>query len=138
MFVRQRYLDYRALIGDPSDDLPGVPGVGPVTAVAMLVHAPLDSYFDKAGAVRTALGRKSERIERAFMDGSARKTVERNRTLMDLRLPAPSWSALDKLTTRGRWDRAVFEAWFTEQKFSGVDGPGLFMSLDALARKVAG
>jgi DNA polymerase-1 len=135
MFVRQRYLDYRALIGDPSDDLQGVPGVGPVTAVAMLVHAPLDIYFDKAGAIRTALGRKSERIERAFMDGSARETVERNRTLMDLRLPAPSWAVLDELTTRGTWDRAEFEAWFGEQRFSGVDGPALFASLEELSRK---
>jgi 5'-3' exonuclease len=133
MFERARYLDYRALIGDPSDDLPGVAGVGPVTAVAMLVHAALDTYFDKPAAVRVALGRKSERVERAFMDGSARETVERNRTLMDLRLPAPSWSQLDELTTRGAWDRPAFEAWFQDQKFSAVDRPALFARLESLA-----
>jgi DNA polymerase-1 len=43
--VRERYgiepdqfVDYRALVGDPSDNLPGVPGVGPRTAVRLLAE----------------------------------------------------------------------------------------------------
>ena len=137
MFKRERYLDYRALIGDPSDDLPGVPGIGPVTAVAMLAQAPLDSYFGAPTAVRAAVGRKNERVERAFDDGSARETVDRNRTLMSLRLPAPSWDHLDELTSTGDWDRPRFEAWFEEQRFSGVDGPALFTRLESLAKSAA-
>jgi DNA polymerase-1 len=133
VFHRSQYLDYRALVGDPSDDLPGVPGIGPLTAAAMLAHADLDAYFDDPAQVRVALDRKSDRIERAFADGSAREIIERNRTLMDLRLPAPSWERLDELTTPGAWDRGAFEAWYQQQRFNGVDGPALFARLESLA-----
>ena len=53
---------------------------------------------------------------------------------MSLRSGAPSWDHLDELTSTGAWDRAKFEAWFEEQRFSGVDGPALFTRLDALAK----
>jgi len=33
-----QFIDYRALVGDPSDNLPGVPGVGPRTAVRLLAE----------------------------------------------------------------------------------------------------
>jgi 5'-3' exonuclease len=139
LFPRERFLDYRALIGDTSDDLPGVPGVGPLSAAKLLAAAPLDSYFApdthpvRAPGVRTALERKSDAIERAFADGSAREIVERNRALMDLRRPSPCWDELDKLTARGRWDRDRFGAWFSEQRFAGVDEKQLTARMEELA-----
>ncbi|MDP9238221.1 MAG: hypothetical protein M3P30_12645 [Chloroflexota bacterium] len=138
-FPRERFLDYRALIGDPSDNLPGVPGVGPLSAAKLLAAAPLDDYigepaaFRAVNAVRAALGRKSDAVERAFVDGSAAAVIERNRTLMDLRLPAPCWSQLDELTQRGRWDRATFEAWYREEKITAVEEAALFGRLESLA-----
>jgi len=32
----QQWLDYKALVGDPSDNLPGIPGIGPKTAIRIL------------------------------------------------------------------------------------------------------
>lgn len=34
--VPEQYADFKALVGDPSDHIPGVPGVGPKTAAALL------------------------------------------------------------------------------------------------------
>lgn len=133
-FPRERYLDYRALTGDPSDNLPGVPGLGPLSAAKLLRRAPLDSYFGDANAVRGALERKSVAVEAAFRDGSAREVVERNRMLMDLRRPAPCWDELDALTTRGTWDRDRFEAWFRDEKITAVEPEALFARLESLAR----
>jgi DNA polymerase-1 len=130
---RERFLDYRAVTGDTSDDLPGVPGVGPGSAQAMLRRAPLDSYFGNARAVQNALGRRSLVIEKAFRDGSAREVVDRNRTLMDLRLPAPCWSELDTLTRRGRWQRDAFERWLDDQRISNVDRKLLMPRMEQLA-----
>jgi DNA polymerase-1 len=138
VFPRERFLDYRALTGDPSDNLPGVPGIGPLSAAKLLAASPLDAYFGDPDAVRGALGRKSAAVEGAFADGSARAAVERNRTLMDLRLPAPCWPQLEALTSRGRWDRAGFEAWYREEKISAVEDAALFERLESLAAAAAG
>jgi 5'-3' exonuclease len=133
-FPRERFLDYRALTGDPSDNLPGVPGIGPLSAAKMLAASPLDPYFGDAVAVRTALGRKSALAEAAFADGSAEAIVGRNRTLMDLRLAAPCWTDLPSYTTTGRWDRAAFEAWLEEQKITSVDRAQLVARIESLAK----
>jgi DNA polymerase-1 len=132
--LRRTYLDFRALTGDASDNLPGVPGMGPLSAVKLLARAPVDAYLKDPTTVRAALGRRSDALERAFADGSAAETIARNRTLMDLRLPAPSWSELDKLTRRGTWKPDGFKAWVEEQRFSSVDIPALMERLEALAR----
>jgi DNA polymerase-1 len=134
MFPRERLLDYRALVGDASDDLPGVPGVGALSGVAMLLHAPIATYFRDPAAVRVALGRKNAKIESALADGTAQEIVERNRLLMDLRLPSPCWDELDALTTRGTWDRPAFDAWVEEQRFSALDTPALIAQVESLAR----
>ena len=52
-----RYADLAILRGDPSDGLPGVPGVGPKTAVALVAAYPdLDAMLEDAGAERARPG----------------------------------------------------------------------------------
>jgi DNA polymerase-1 len=133
LFPRERFLDYRAMIGDPSDNIAGVPGIGPLTAAKLLAAGPIESYYGNASAVRGACGRKSAAVEAAFADGSAEQTVERNRTLMNLRLPAPCWDELDELTTRGSWNREKFESWFDELRLTAVNKDELFGVLEDLA-----
>ncbi len=132
-FPRERFLDYRALVGDASDDLPGVPGVGEQSAVRLLAAAPLDAYFGDADRVRGALGRKSAVVEGAFASGAARAIVERNRALMDLHRPAPCWDDLDALTQRGTWDADAFRGWLDEQNVRAVDAAALFARMESLA-----
>jgi 5'-3' exonuclease len=132
VFPRERFLDYRALTGDASDNLPGVPGFGPLSAAKLLAAGPLDGYFGDAAAVRAALGRKSAIAETAFGDGSAAGIVARNRTLMDLRCAAPCWDDLPSYATTGRYDRAAFEAWLDQQKASSIDRAQLIARIEAL------
>lgn len=132
-FPRDRFVDYRALTGDPSDNLPGVPGIGEVTASKLLAAHPLDAFFAEPALAAAALGRKSDALIRTLADPATRGIVERNRALMDLRIPAPCWDQLAALTSRGTWDRAAFEAWYAAEKISAVERESLFAALEALA-----
>lgn len=130
---RDRFLDYRTVVGDPSDSLPGVPGAGALSAARLVAAAPLDAYFADPAAVRAGLGRRNEALEQAFADGSAAAIIQRNRTLMDLRAPSPVWDQLATATTRGRWDRAAFEHWLDEEKVNAVDRALAVAQLERLA-----
>jgi len=86
--------DYLALVGDASDNVPGVPGVGPKTAQALLQRfGSLDALLANLDAV------EPERIRRAIAE--SRDLLTRNRILVELsgRLP-PSWPGLDGLRRR--------------------------------------
>ncbi len=55
----ERIIDYLALMGDKADNIPGVPGVGPKTAVKWLdEYGSLDGVIKNAEAVKGKIGEK--------------------------------------------------------------------------------
>ncbi len=61
----EQVVDYKALVGDPSDNYPGIPGIGPKTAVTLLeTYGTLDNIYantDKLkGAVKTKIENNKE------------------------------------------------------------------------------
>jgi DNA polymerase-1 len=64
--------DFKALSGDSSDNLPGVPGIGPKTAAELLAkHGTLDGVFqhledNKPGVVKKLTGQ--EELARMFRE----------------------------------------------------------------------
>jgi 5'-3' exonuclease len=75
--------DFIALRGDPSDGLPGAPGIGPKTAAELLVkHGSLEGVLAAAGAERPRIAKSlSESADelRAFQDIATLRTVELER-----------------------------------------------------------
>lgn len=120
-FPPGRYLDYRVMSGDASDDLPGLPGVGTLTAARLLAEAPLDDYLADPSRVAVVLGRKNARLDAAFADGTAAQVVARNRELMDLRHAATNYRDLVAYRRAGVWDEAGFRAWAAAQRAHGFD-----------------
>ena len=61
--------DYKALCGDKSDNIPGVPGVGPVAAQRPIQwHGDLDGIMARAQSEKPALARKlTEHRDAAFL-----------------------------------------------------------------------
>jgi DNA polymerase I len=52
-FDVSRYLDYKALMGDPSDNIPGVAGIGPKTAARLVSsYGSLEQLFDNLDLVK--------------------------------------------------------------------------------------
>ena len=134
LFPRERYLDYRAASGDASDNLPGIPGVGALTAARLLAFAPLDDYFAKPMLINTALERRNVKIEGAFRSGEARAAVDRNRSLMDLRLAAANYPDLAPYRKDGQWDEAYFRGWVKDERIAGLEVEAACRALEVIAK----
>ncbi|MFD2794803.1 DNA polymerase I [Promicromonospora vindobonensis] len=79
----ERYPDLAALVGETSDNLPGVPGVGPKTAAKWITaHGGLAALLDAADEIK---GKAGESL-RAHLD-QVRVNRELNALLTDVELP---------------------------------------------------
>ena len=96
-FVRpERYSDLAAMVGESSDNLPGVPGVGPKTAAKWL-----GQHGDLSGVVAAA-DQLTGKAGQAFRDHVDQ--VLRNRRLNQLVADVPLEVDIPDLQARG-WDR---------------------------------
>ena len=99
----ERVVDYLALVGDASDNIPGVPGVGPKTAVRLLADFDsLEGVVERAAEVRGAKVRESllanQAEVRLWRDlVTIRTDVETSLDLEDLRTNARDDACLRQL-----------------------------------------
>ncbi|MGL4178163.1 MAG: DNA polymerase, partial [Dermatophilaceae bacterium] len=124
----ERYSDLAALVGETSDNLPGVPGVGPKTAAKWL-----SQYGDLTGVVAHAdevKGKAGENL-RAHLDGVLRNR-RLNRLVDDLDLPL-GIADLERNT----WDREEVHRVFDGLEFR-VLRERLFSTFEVEADEVEG
>jgi DNA polymerase-1 len=56
-FTPQSYIDFKAMRGDPSDNIPGIAGVGEKTAKQLLdTYGSLDEVLERAGEIKGKIG----------------------------------------------------------------------------------
>ncbi len=117
----ERYADLAALVGEVSDNLPGVPGVGPKTAAKWLIE-----YGDLAGVVAHVdkIKGKAGQSLREHLE-----SVLRNRRLNELVRDVDLPVTLDELTRRS-WDREEVHRVFDGLEFR-VLRDRLFATLSA-------
>jgi DNA polymerase-1 len=117
----ERYSDLAALVGEASDNLPGIPGVGPKTAAKWLL-----AYGDLAGVVANAPAIKGKAGEslREHLAGVLRNR-QLNRLVDDLDLPL----GVPDLQRRA-WDREAVHTVFDGLEFR-VLRDRLFATLSA-------
>lgn len=103
-----QYPDFAALRGDPSDNLPGIPGVGEKTAAKWIAeYGSLRSLVDNVDAVRGKVG-DALRANLA--------SVVRNRELTDLVRDVPLAQTPDTLRLQP-WDRDHIHRLFDDLEF---------------------
>ncbi len=89
----EQIVDWLALTGDSSDNIPGVPGVGGKTAAKLLEQfGTLDSMWTQPENI------SSERLRQAIL--AARENVARNQKMMKLRADMPRELDWDNLQVR--------------------------------------
>ncbi len=88
-------VDYQALVGDTVDNVPGVPKVGPKTAVKLLTeYGSLDALIAKAAEVKGAVGENLRNSLDWLPTGRALVTIKRD---CDLAEHIPSLPAFDAI-----------------------------------------
>lgn len=108
-----RYVDFAVLRGDPSDGLPGVPGIGEKSAAQLIVrYGDIDGIVAAASDPSSGMapGLRSKVAAAVGYLGAAREVV---RVASDLDVPLPH------PIEGGRVDRARFDALTTELQLGG-------------------
>jgi DNA polymerase-1 len=136
-FPRERYLDYRAASGDASDNLPGIAGVGALTAARLLAAAPMEAYFREPSRATVALGRRNQKLEASLGSPQTHAQFERNRDRLDLRAAAERFPDLTEYTRTGTWDEAAFREWVKAQRIAGLDVNAACRAMESLAAAVS-
>ncbi|WP_370892935.1 DNA polymerase I [Janibacter sp. GXQ6167] len=123
-----RYSDLAALVGESSDNLPGVPGVGPKTAAKWI-----GQYGDLTGIVASVdqITGKAGQSLRDHLDGVLRNR-RLNELVRDLDLPV----GLDDLARR-QWDRERVHTLFDSLEFR-VLRDRLFSTFEVATEEVSG
>ncbi len=122
----KQYPDFAALRGDPSDNLPGIPGVGEKTASKWIVeYGSLEGLVDNVDTVRGKVGDAL----RAHL-----ASVIRNRELTDLVRDVPLAQTPDTLRLQP-WDRDQIHRLFDDLEFR-VLRDRLFETLAAVEPEV--
>ena len=103
--------DLKALQGDPSDNIPGVPGVGSKTATDLLQkHGAVGNVYDHIAEITP------ERLRQRLINGAeaARQGLELTRIVTDL----PISASLDDLNWLERFDRNRLVTFFRDMEFN--------------------
>ncbi len=107
----ERYVDIAALRGDPSDNLPGVPGIGDKTATKLVqAYGTVEGVLEHVDELR---GKQKENVAAHAED------VLRNKQLATLRRDVPLPLTVDDLRM-GAWDRTQIQRLFDTLEFQGL------------------
>jgi DNA polymerase-1 len=107
----EQVADYLALIGDTSDNIPGMPGVGGKTAATLLATYGSIEKLIEANPVVPRL-----KVKQPFGDPETIERVRLSRKLVELRRDVAVGVELDELRARP-WDTEKLHALFTELEF---------------------
>ncbi len=108
----QQLVDYKALVGDKSDNIPGVPGIGPKTATRLLQqYGTLEGIYEHIDAV------KPERVRKALL--AHKERLFKARDLVRIRTDLPLHLDLEACRSRD-FDRQRVLAIFQELEFHSL------------------
>jgi DNA polymerase-1 len=106
-----KVVDYKAIVGDKSDNIPGVPGVGEKTALGLLERfGTLDGIYEHLDEVEPRWQTKLE---------EGKGSAYLSRDLATIRTDLPVKLDLERART-GQFDPAALEAFFQELEFRSL------------------
>jgi len=118
----EQIIDYLALIGDTSDNIPGIPGVGPKTAVKWFTqYGSLDEIIKQADTIKGKIGEK-------FRANMAQLPLSRELTTIKLDVPLTETpetlqpQPADNEALRDLFQQLEFKRWLDELENDTASG----------------
>ncbi|HDZ77903.1 MAG TPA: DNA polymerase I, partial [Gammaproteobacteria bacterium] len=109
-----RFIDYLTLVGDPSDNIPGVPKIGPKTAAKLLEEfGDLDTLMQRADEVKGKLG-ENLRDSLEFLPLSRDLVTIRCQLDLPLKLDELKIKQADESRLKDLYVQLQFKTWLTE------------------------
>ena len=114
----EQIADFLALTGDNVDNIPGVPGVGPKSASALLSHFnDLDAIWERIDEVQHLSIRGAKSLHKKLGEHREAAELARRLTIIETKVP----SALENPgVSRGELDEARLNRLFDEMEFGGM------------------
>jgi 5'-3' exonuclease len=114
----EQIADFLALTGDSVDNIPGVPGVGPKSAAALLSHFDdLDAIWERIEEIQHLSIRGAKSLQNKLLEHRSAAELARRLTIIETRVP----SALENPgVTRSELDEARLNRLFDEMEFGGM------------------
>lgn len=107
----EQLIDYKGLRGDPSDNIPGVKGVGEKTAIDLLkTYGTLEGVYEHLGEIKKTLQEKLEKDKMMAIKSKELATISKG---------APVELELEKSVTR-EYDKPTLLALFDELNFHSL------------------
>jgi DNA polymerase I len=112
----EQVVDYMAILGDKIDDVPGIPGVGEVTAASLVRHfGTIEAMLERPDEIPKAVSRGGEKLKDKIVGAAER--IRTNKRLVALRCDLELPFAPDAFG-RQPPDDAKVRALFSELEFS--------------------
>ena len=117
-----RIVDYLALMGDKSDNIPGVPGVGPKTALKWLQeYGSMEGIIENAESIKGKVGeRLRENIDLLRLSHEL-ATIKQD-VKLDFKIPELTKAPDDQQALYDLFSQMEFKIWIKELENSGVTG----------------
>ncbi len=114
----EQIADFLALTGDSVDNIPGVPGVGPKSAAALLSHFDdLDAIWQRIDEVQHLSIRGAKSLQKKLHDNRAAAELARRLTIIETRVP---YANENPGVTRSELDEARLNRLFDKMEFGGM------------------
>ena len=114
----EQIADYLALTGDAVDNIPGVPGIGPKSAAALLNHFDdLDAIFERVEEVQHLSVRGAKSLHKKLVEHKGAAELARRLTIIETQV-ASALSNPD--LTRSELDEARINRLFDDMSFGGM------------------
>ena len=117
-----RIIDYLALMGDKSDNIPGVPSVGPKTAVKWLLeYGSMEGVIKNAEAIGGKVGEKLRDNIDLLRLSYELATIKMD-VVLDVKIPELVAGQADKQKLHELFSEMEFKSWIKELEDQGVAG----------------